>query len=1418
LTPAKERLAMRRFNTRLFLWLLGTAAVLTGVVFLVHWLQTGRIASALLWQAHRAEEQGHPEQTARYLSRYLDFVPDDHERRGELGKVLGNLVVSGDKGKVSYRTRQQALFVLEQVVARDPSLHDMRKLLARVAMDLGRPEVALEHLNQLHADLPEDGEVDALLAQCHESQEHYADAALLYWEATRQAPKDRDSYVRLAALLRRPDRAQWRLTGKDPEQVLKKDPEEVLGLLVSRNGGDWRAFLDRWHQHNPLEMKDPKKRAEAGHDVEEALRLAPEEVDVLLAAAELARAGGQFDEARAYLRKGCGLHADDERLYLALSDLDFAQGKPREAVERIQEGLKALPDRPNLLWMLANLQVDTGEREKAEQTIAKLTKTDLAASGLAYLRARVLLLQGRWSEAAGLLENTRPTMEHDRAEPGMLNQVDLYLAECYERLDEPQQRLAVYDRLIARETKRDQASPALLTALQGRAATLWALGHLDEAVTQQQDLMTRPGAPPAGWAEVARLLLARNLLKGNRSWKDVGAALDQAEKAQPKAVEVPLLRARVLIARQEFDRAGAVLEAARKNFPDRVEPWTALAALAQLQKKPARAAQILKDAEADRGDSIELRLAKARLWAAKADRKDNEPFPTGLGEGLDKLNPTAEEQTRLLRGLVESAYAAGKVGDAVALWGRLAEMPSHQHDVRIKMVLFDLALEANDRAALDRAVEGIRHAEGGQGPLSSYAEAMRLLRAEKPEPAALDRAGALLDTAAQRKGWPAVRLAQAELARLKNNPDQAIDYYQKAVELNERSPEVIRQLARLLDQRGRGKEADNLLKNLSPEVMAGSDMQWLAADIALRQQDPARALELASAAVRKDSKDYRDYLRRGAVLAANGKQAEAGVDLRRAVELAPEQPEPRLALVQFLARTGRADEAREELKKAGAEVPKDQSALTLAEGYEVLGDVDRAREQYGRAVKERPEDYAVRKKAAGFAMRAGPLPAAEALLRPVVVGQVKAPDADAAWARRGLALVLSANPDEPHFAEALALVGLRLDGGKIVAAEKAPALAGEELAREQRAQAEVLASRPQRAYRTAAIARLEDLGKHGTATPDDQFLLAKLYDQDGATTKAGDLLLRLVADNPNNASYLGYYGQKMFREHQWDKAETAAGQLAQLEKKRELPPGSLGSVELQAQVLEQRDEGKKALALLRGYANRKGARPEDAILVIASLARQKQFDAALAACEEAWKTCPPEDIGSASLAVLRAMKPTTEQCRPIERHLKEAQKKDPRSTAFLLLLADLYDLQGNYTEAKKAYRDVLALEEGNVVALNNLAWLLAETSDNADQGLDLIQRAIKLQGERAELLDTRAAVALVKGQTDSAIKDLERANADSPSPSRYVRLALAYLQAKDREAALAAFNRAKSSGLKPEQLHPIEQTALRKVASELEPH
>src|SRR5205085_2453374 len=102
----------------------------------------------------------------------------------------------------------------------------------------------------------------------------------------------------------------------------------------------------------------------------------------------------------------------------------------------------------------------------------------------------------------------------DGAVPGLLDQVDLYLATCYEQTDQPGQRLAAYDRLVVRAGKGGPASPALPTAQLGRGRALWDLGRLDEAVTQYQELVRRQDAPKAAAPELARLLVARHLARG----------------------------------------------------------------------------------------------------------------------------------------------------------------------------------------------------------------------------------------------------------------------------------------------------------------------------------------------------------------------------------------------------------------------------------------------------------------------------------------------------------------------------------------------------------------------------------------------------------------------------------------------------------------------------------------------------------------------------------------------------------------------------------------------------------------------------------------------------------------------------------------------------------------------------------------
>ena len=78
---------MRKFNVKLFLILMVVVIVGVGGLFGASYLQKPRIARALLWHARRQEDQGEKRKMAKYLERYLEFVPTDQAEKAHLGKV-----------------------------------------------------------------------------------------------------------------------------------------------------------------------------------------------------------------------------------------------------------------------------------------------------------------------------------------------------------------------------------------------------------------------------------------------------------------------------------------------------------------------------------------------------------------------------------------------------------------------------------------------------------------------------------------------------------------------------------------------------------------------------------------------------------------------------------------------------------------------------------------------------------------------------------------------------------------------------------------------------------------------------------------------------------------------------------------------------------------------------------------------------------------------------------------------------------------------------------------------------------------------------------------------------------------------------------------------------------------------------------
>src|SRR5262249_42316066 len=150
---------MRKLNSKLLLGLMAFGVLLGGGLFLVHYFQSGRIARALLVQAERAEKQARLDQSIKFLSRYLEFIPEDVEERAHLGRLLAS-----DQFADSPKLRLRAFFVLDDVLRRDPGRADVRRLLVDVAMDprLQRYADAQNHLQVLLEASPADGELALL--------------------------------------------------------------------------------------------------------------------------------------------------------------------------------------------------------------------------------------------------------------------------------------------------------------------------------------------------------------------------------------------------------------------------------------------------------------------------------------------------------------------------------------------------------------------------------------------------------------------------------------------------------------------------------------------------------------------------------------------------------------------------------------------------------------------------------------------------------------------------------------------------------------------------------------------------------------------------------------------------------------------------------------------------------------------------------------------------------------------------------------------------------------------------------------------------------------------------------------------------------------------------------------------------------
>lgn len=140
---------------------------------------------------------------------------------------------------------------------------------------------------------------------------------------------------------------------------------------------------------------------------------------------------------------------------------------------------------------------------------------------------------------------------------------------------------------------------------------------------------------------------------------------------------------------------------------------------------------------------------------------------------------------------------------------------------------------------------------------------------------------------------------------------------------------------------------------------------------------------------------------------------------------------------------------------------------------------------------------------------------------------------------------------------------------------------------------------------------------------------------------------------------------------------------------------------------------------------------------------------------------------------------------------EEAGKANPRSRDAFLNEAMLLDAMQRKKEAIDAYNKVLNLEPDNALALNNLAYLSAESGTNLDQAQTYAERAKKKAPNSPEVSDTLGYVYLQKNLNTQAAEIFRQNVAEHPDNASFrFHLAMALLKEGDKQGAKDQASRA----------------------------
>jgi tetratricopeptide (TPR) repeat protein len=136
------------------------------------------------------------------------------------------------------------------------------------------------------------------------------------------------------------------------------------------------------------------------------------------------------------------------------------------------------------------------------------------------------------------------------------------------------------------------------------------------------------------------------------------------------------------------------------------------------------------------------------------------------------------------------------------------------------------------------------------------------------------------------------------------------------------------------------------------------------------------------------------------------------------------------------------------------------------------------------------------------------------------------------------------------------------------------------------------------------------------------------------------------------------------------------------------------------------------------------------------------------------------------------------------RCFRKATELRPNDVNGWMQLALVLDAGGQKEQARPVYQQILKLQPDNAIALNNVAYMMAEGGGDLDQALTYAQRARQKAPDNQAIADTLGWIYIKKNLSDDAIRILRNLVTQAPGVSTYrYHLAMALFQKGDRVEA-----------------------------------